>query len=148
MGRYFCGWYYRCQSDTQTLAVIPSIHKTRGHNFCMIQLISDENAFHAQFPYYRYHKRDSEIRIGSSHFSNAGISLDIHSAKLRAEGTISFGAFTPIHYDIMGPFQYVPFLQCRHSVLSMRHRVDGEIRINRTPTMLTGFSRGNVDRLF
>ena len=23
MKKYFCGWYYRCQSDTQTLAIIP-----------------------------------------------------------------------------------------------------------------------------
>lgn len=33
----------------------------------------------------------------------------------------------------MGPFRYVPFMQCRHSVFSMRHRVDGEVSINGTP---------------
>ena len=41
-----------------------------------------------------------------------------------------FGAFTPIKYDIMGPFRFVPFMECRHSVLSMYHTVDGVIEIN------------------
>ena len=33
----------------------------------------------------------------------------------------------------MGPFRYVPFMQCRHSVFSMRHPVDGILSINGTP---------------
>lgn len=37
MQNYFSGWYYRCQSDTQTLAIIPSIYKTKGDAFCNIQ---------------------------------------------------------------------------------------------------------------
>lgn len=31
MGGYFCGWYFRCQSDHQTLAIIPSYHKTANY---------------------------------------------------------------------------------------------------------------------
>lgn len=30
----------------------------------------------------------------------------------------------------MGPFQFVPFMQCRHSVFSMKHQVNGQITIN------------------
>ena len=30
----------------------------------------------------------------------------------------------------MGPFKYVPFMECRHSVFSMKHRVDGKLVIN------------------
>ena len=48
---YFCGWYYRCQSDKQTLAIIPSVHKTKDSVFCTIQVITDTHAFHVQFPY-------------------------------------------------------------------------------------------------
>ncbi len=133
MREYFCGWYYRCQSDNQTLAVIPSVHKTREGNFCTIQLITDTNAFHAQFPYDDLKKNRDEICIGYNRFGKAGVSLDMHTPNFRVEGAVRFGAFTPIRYDIMGPFQYVPFMQCRHSVSSMRHRVDGEIRVNGVP---------------
>ena len=130
---YFCGWYYRCQSDNQTLAVIPSVHKIREGNFCKIQLITDTGAFHANFSYDDLKKDGDEIRIGNNRFGKAGVSLDIHAPGFCAEGAVRFGDFTPIRYDIMGPFQFVPFMQCRHSVCSMRHRVDGEIRINGVP---------------
>ena len=42
MHNYFCGWYYRCQSEQQTLAVIPSVHRTRESKFCTIQMITDK----------------------------------------------------------------------------------------------------------
>ena len=42
MCNYFCGWYYRCQSEQQTLAVIPSGHRTRESKFCAIQMITDK----------------------------------------------------------------------------------------------------------
>lgn len=130
---YFCGWYYRCQSDSQTLAIIPSVHKTKDSDFCIIQLITDTQAFCARFPYDDFQEDDDQIRIGNNRFGRSGISLDIHVPEFHAAGAVRFGAFTPIRYDIMGPFQFVPFMQCRHSVYSMRHRVDGEIRVNGVP---------------
>lgn len=133
MREYFYGWYYRCQSDSQTLAIIPSVHKTKECNFCTIQLITDTQAFHTQFPYDDFQEDDDQIRIGNNRFGKSGISLDIHTPEFYIAGSVRFGTFTPIKYDIMGPFQFVPFMQCRHSVYSMRHRVDGEIRINGVP---------------
>lgn len=130
MGEYFCGWYYRCQSDRQTLAVIPSVHKTKNGNFCAVQLITDADAFHLQFPYGAFRKDGDGVRIGGNRFGRAGVFLDVHEGDCHVEGAVRFGPFTPIRYDIMGPFQYVPFLQCRHSVYSMYHPVDGEIRVN------------------
>ena len=47
---YFCGWYFHCQSDKQTLAIIPSVHKTKDSAFCTIQVFTDTLAFHVQFP--------------------------------------------------------------------------------------------------
>lgn len=133
MREYFCGWYYRCQSDNQTLAIIPSVHKTKACNFYTIQLITDTEAFHTQFPYDDFKKNENEIRIGDNRFGKSGVSLDVHAPGFCAQGAVRFGAFTPIKYDIMGPFQYIPFMQCRHSVYSMRHWVDGEIRFNGVP---------------
>ena len=47
---YFCGWYYRCQSENQTLVIIPSIHKAEVSEFCTIQLITDTSAFYVELP--------------------------------------------------------------------------------------------------
>lgn len=130
MKKYFCGWYYRCQSDTQTLAIIPSIHKTSDSVFCNVQIITDSNAFQISFPNSDLNKNRSEICIGKNRFGNRGITLDIQTPELQASGDLRFGAFTPIKYDIMGPFRYIPFLQCRHSVFSMKHTVDRKLIVN------------------
>ena len=130
---YFCGWYFRCLSNKQTLAIIPSVHKTKDSAFCTIQVITDTHAFHVQFPYDDFWGDDDQIRISNNRFGKSGFSLDIHTPEFHVAGSVHFGAFTPIKYDIMGPFQYIPFMQCRHSVYSMHHRVDGEIQVNGVP---------------
>ena len=81
---YFCGWYYRCQSDDQTLAIIPSVHKTKDAKFCTIQLITDTQAFYAQFPYSDFQENDDQIRIGNNRFGKSGISLDIHTPEFHS----------------------------------------------------------------
>ena len=148
---YFCGRYYRCQSDTQTLAIIPSVHKTKDGDHCAIQLIMDAEAFHVPFPYRDFRKDRSQIEIGSNRFEDAGIHLDIHTPELHAIGDLRFGPFSPLRYDIMGPFRYVPFMQCRHSVFSMKHTVHGEISINGMPYIFrdaTGYMEGDRGHSF
>ena len=133
MHSYYYGWYYRCQSDTQTLAIIPSVHKTKDGDFCAIQLITDTVAFHVPFPYQDFQKNGNQIKVGSNRFGDEGIHLDIHTPELHVIGDLRFGPFSPLRYDIMGPFRYMPFMQCRHSVFSMKHTAHGEISINGTP---------------
>lgn len=130
MKKHFCGWYYRCQSDTQTLAIIPSVHKTPDSAFCNIQLITDSDAFQLSFPYSDLRRNKNGLSIGKNLFGSRGVTLDIQKPELQVSGDLAFGSFTPIDYDIMGPFRLIPFLQCRHSVFSMKHTVDGELRVN------------------
>ena len=151
MHSYFYGWYYRCQSDTQTLAIIPSVHKTKDGDHCAIQLIMDAEAFHVPFPYRDFRKDRSQIEIGSNRFGDEGIHLDIHTPELHAIGDLRFGPFSPLRYDIMGSFRYVPFMQCRHSVFSMKHTVHGEISINGMPYIFrdaTGYMEGDRGHSF
>lgn len=132
MRTYFCGWYFKCQSDTQTLAVIASIHKSKAQQSCSIQLITDENAWSMDFPYNLFSKGKSKLsmNIDKNRFSENGIQLRINTTDINISGNIKFSNLTPIKYDIMGPFRYVPFMECRHSVASMKHRVNGDININ------------------
>lgn len=110
MRKYFSGRYYKCQSDTQTLALISAVHNGKSS----VQIICDEGAF--------FFDGDPN----KSSFSDKGIRLCLDGAA----GELRFGSQTPLKYDIMGPFKYVPFMQCRHGVYSMRHRVDGELTVN------------------
>jgi len=130
MKKCFCGWYHRCQSETQTLAIIPSIHKTSRNAFCNIQILTDTGAFRTSFPYSDFNRNIRGISIGRNLFGNDGFTLDIQTPGLQVSGDLHFGDFSSIKYDIMGPFRYIPFLQCKHSVFSMKHAVAGELIIN------------------
>ena len=72
----FYGWYLKCQSDTQTLAVIPAIHNTGIKRTCSVQVITDEDAWTVMFPedVFRRTRRNISIpggigrETGNGHF--------------------------------------------------------------------------------
>lgn len=132
MNEYFCGWYFKCQSGDKTLAVIPAFHENKGKKSCSIQIITDNGVWNVPYGYeeLRRKKGTIEVKIGNNIFGAGGMGLDIHTDTLDVTGLVKFGALSPIGYDIMGPFRFVPFMECRHSVFSMKHRVDGRIVIN------------------
>lgn len=45
------GRYLECQSDTQTLAVIPSIRNTGNKRACSVQVITDNDAWTIMGPF-------------------------------------------------------------------------------------------------
>lgn len=47
------------------------------------------------------------------------------------KGKLVYGKFSQLSGDIMGPFRWIPFMQCRHEIISMRHNVAGTLKINR-----------------
>ncbi len=147
----FWGWYFKCQSDKQTLAVIPAIHKDKNEKSSSIQLITESGSWNAVFPFSAHSKKRSFIEIDGNKFGGQGIDLNINTPELTAKGTVIFDRLTPISYDIMGPFCLVPFMECRHSVVSMKHRVTGEIVINGTPYIFdnaAGYWEGDRGRSF
>lgn len=126
----FYGWYLKCQSDTYTLAVIPAVHQAGGKRTCSIQIITDNDAWTVNFPANAYRRARRNIVIGKNRFSERGIRLAVYTPELSVKGRLVFGPLSPLKYDIMGPFSLVPFLECRHSVWSMRHSVCGTVYIN------------------
>ena len=144
---YFCGWYFKLQSEDVTVALIPAFHRTRKGNFCTLQFISNDLVQVAEFPYeaLKLRKRPLSIDIGGNTFSEKGIHLDVDKEGLSLKGEISFGPWSPLRGgDIMGPFAMVPFMQCRHGVLSTSHSADGWIDINGRRYSFAG-ARGYIE---
>ncbi len=151
MRDYFCGWYWKCQSQTQTLAVIPAFHRTNGEESCSIQLITPDLSQSVRFPVASFCRNASDVTIAGNRFTSCGFSLDLHGEGVSAVGSVKFGNFTPLRYDIMGPFRYVPFMECRHSVFSMRHTVTGTVSVNGTDYVFcddVGYAEGDRGRSF
>jgi hypothetical protein len=126
----FYGWYFKCQSDMGTMAVIPAVHGTGRGRTCSLQIITKEEAWTVTFPAKAYQRKGMRIAIGKNHFGDRGIRLSVRIPGLNAVGKLNFGPLTPLKYHIMGPFLLVPFLECCHSVWSMKHTVWGSVRIN------------------
>lgn len=126
----FYGWYMKCQSTTETLAVIPAIHQSDKECTCSIQILTDHDAWNVVLPSDMFRKQGENIWIGENYFGQYGMMLNIQMPELTIQGNLDYGTLSPLRYDIMGPFAWIPFLECRHNVWSMKHTVNGTICIN------------------
>lgn len=135
---FFYGWYFKCQSETRTLAVIPAIHQGGGKRTCSIQVITDDGTWTAEYPGEMFWRKGKSLSIGANRFGPGGIRLAVHTSGLDAEGKLVFGRLFPLKYGIMGPFSLVPFMECRHGVWSMRHSVRGTLHVNGTAYVFDG----------
>ncbi len=150
---YFKGYYFKCQSQKHTVAVIPALHETGGKRSCSIQLLTESENWNLSYPIENYLEKPRELRlrVGKNLFCKEGIHLGIHEEGIDAVGTLRFHHVTPLQYPIMGPFCLVPFMECRHSVYSMRHWVDGKLTINGNTYLFKdglGYLEGDRGRSF
>ena len=132
MRNFFCGWYFKCQNHRQTVAFIPAYHIRDNVKSCSLQVITHRGAWNVEYPFEEFHVDKNAVKIGANLFSGQGCRLTLCGEGLDVRGELRFEDFLPIAYDIMGPFKYVPFMECRHSVFSMKHRVDGHLTVNGT----------------
>jgi hypothetical protein len=59
------------------------------------------------------------------------------------EGELHFNDIVPfprsiINPGIMGPYSFVPFMECYHSIININHKITGELNINGTGVNYTG----------
>lgn len=130
---YFEGWYFKQQNNTETIALIPAYHMDKsGRALASLQIITDTRACNIDFPpqVFKADRKKFVVRLAECTFSAQGCELSVKSSDCTLKGRLRFGAFARPAYDIMGPFRFVPLMQCRHSVFSFRHRVDGELIFN------------------
>ena len=151
MKSFFYGWYFKCQSDTQTFAIIPAIHQGKNGKTCSIQIITDTEAQKITFSSENFCKRKKHLLIGKNQFGQKGIRLDIDEEGLKIKGVLKFGKMSPLKYNIMGPFACIPSMECRHQVWSMRHLVNGKVFINKKKYVFTdglGYWEGDEGHSF
>lgn len=132
MSNYFYGWYFRFQGKYGTAAVIPAVHLSAEKRCCSVQVITPLESLYREFPIseLKINTKKGIMQIGENLFSQKGIRLNLEEEKQTAvRGCLRFGTYTKPRYDIMGPFAYIPGMECRHAVYSMWHRVDGTLTL-------------------
>jgi hypothetical protein len=130
----FFGYYVKCAGKQDTVAVIFGRATCGNDKTAFIQIVTKDKSWCEKFDCENNFvaKRGFEMRVGSNHVNEQGMTLNIDSENFRVTGKVKFGKFSPIKYDAMGPFRFLPFMECRHTVVSMQHKISGEIRINET----------------
>ena len=151
--KYFEGWYYKVidKTETKAFAFIPGIAMDeQGDQQAFIQVLDGKQLTAA------YHKFDAkefipttgkfEVRIGENYFSKEEIKLKLPelSGSLVFENQVPWPSswYSP---GIMGPFSFVPFMECYHGILSMDHKIVGQLEINETPVDFTN-GRGYMEK--
>lgn len=135
---YFEGWYYKTVSTPEIFAVIPGL-SLGADSHAFIQLIDGRahTTNYLRFPLSEFKCKSGtfDITLGKNRFLNDRIILDENRETISLHGELRFRGlnaypvkiFSP---GIMGPFRFVPFMECYHGVVSVDHEVNGEINWN------------------
>lgn len=130
---FFEGWYFKHQAGNSILAFIPGYcTNANGKSSAFIQIIMNESSYSIPFSIddFSVDRRRRIIRLGNNIFSRKGIRIDINTPEIQIQGQLIYGKISPIRYTIMGYFKYFPFMECKHEILSMYHKVYGCIICN------------------
>ena len=131
MGAYFEGWYVKQQSEDGVVAFIPALHTAPdGGKTASLQIVTPGASYNVPYPGMKLDAGRRTLQIGENTFTREGCTLCAHAAGVDLEGRLAFQSVTPPRYDIMGPFRFLPRMQCRHTVVSMAHQVSGDLTLN------------------
>ena len=148
---YFEGWYYKLidRKREHVFAVIPgiSIGADRRDAHAFVQFI---DAVQGQTEYFRYEfeefnadRKMLNVRIGGNEFTDSNVNLNLHnghsqiSASLRFEDVVRYPR-SFLSPGIMGPFSFVPGMECYHGVVHISHTLHGSLHVDGREIDMTG----------
>lgn len=150
-GPYFEGWYFKLQSrQGEALALIPAFHIERsGRRSASLQVIVRDQSWWLDYPgdALQVQTAPLRIRLGASAFTEEGVEVSVERAGLSLHGAVRFGPLRRLNSDIMGPFRFLPHMECTHGVISMAHSLEGALVCNgRTLDFSGGVGYVETDR--
>lgn len=151
--QYFEGWYFKClnESGDVALALIPGVAMDSvGNKQSFIQVLDgkDHTATYHKFDFEssQYDPNSFDIRIADNHFNAGSISLNLPELK----GELQFTQHSPwpgslLSPGIMGPFAFVPLMECYHGIVSMDHSISGSLQY-RGQSISFDMGRGYIEK--
>jgi len=150
---YFEGWYFKVMNSGKNaaLAIIPGIAMDNdGYRHAFIQVFDGikKRAEYHKFEYGTFKASGKKflVSIENNHFSEDSVSLDLPEIK----GKLCFSGNVPwpkpwYSPGIMGPYSFMPFMECYHGIVSMDHSVTGKLEFN-GETIDFGGGRGYIEK--
>lgn len=148
--RYFEGWYFKHSGGAGEgpgstahgiWSFIPgmAIGESRADGYSFVQAIEGRTgrSWWFQYPLDAFDAKESglDIRVGPNRFGSAGISLDLSDGAASIRGEFSYGSFNAMRFapwapGVMGPYSFVPRMECNHGLVSLDHRIDGWVEVD------------------
>ena len=139
---YFEGWYYKIIDEQMqhVLAVIPGVSFGTGPNdtHAFIQVLDANTSETYYFKFiiseFQYSEDKFQIKIAENYFSRKEIRLNLKNEHFQIQGRLQFDhriefPKTLLRPGIMGPFTYIPFMECYHGVVNIHHDILGYLNI-------------------
>ena len=161
---YFEGYYLKVVDPERDIAfaLIPGLsYDGAGEGHAFIQVM---DGVRGQSAYERFDvgdlragpvaafaktRRDAfALEIGPHRFSESGMHVDVASVtcRLRFRSNVSW-PYRPWSPGAMGPFGFVPGMQCKHGVVSLHHHVAGTVRLGDGPEVeLSSRATGYIEK--
>jgi tocopherol cyclase len=157
-GRSFEGWYFKLidAQEARPLAIIPGIFHSpdaaQAHSFIQVYDYASGKTVYHRFPAqaFKSEKHSFAISIGANRFSRERIVLDLDQDGQRLYGQVSFSTGTrwPVRSlspGAMGPFAFMPGMECYHGVVNLDCTLTGNLCLDGTPFTLDG-GRGYMEK--
>jgi hypothetical protein len=144
--RFFEGWYFKVvsRSGDRAMAFIPGISMTpEGERHSFIQVLDGKNLSSEYFRFsdldFVANPRQFELQLEGNYFSNEKLVLNLPGIT----GALNFSKQVPWPVTwhspgIMGPYAFVPFMECYHGILSLDHNIEGQLNLNGVDVDFTG----------
>lgn len=138
---YFEGWYFKHVSKDlgHVYSFIPGISLSENDSHSFIQVINGVSGETQYLSYplneFTWDKNRLNLKIGTSVFTENHIDLNIENEDIKIKGHLNYtnnvkypkSLFSP---GIMGWYSFVPFMECKHGIVSVNHEISGSLTIN------------------
>ena len=136
---YFEGWYFKNTNNDNGISFIPGINIDGNLKESFIQVITNTSSYFIKYDIndFKFNFDPFYIRVGDNYFSKDSVHVNIkdNHQDINIVGDIYYmnnknidtNIFSP---NIMGPFSYIPFMECNHAILSMKNEAHGLVYIN------------------
>lgn len=152
----FEGYYFRhTTTKQQSISFIIGVSTFIEDPHCFIQIIQSHPAtsHYIRYPLecFKITKYPFTISIHKNSFTEHSCHIQIERTHLTCHADFHYGTFSPLktimlNNHVMGPFQYLPAMECKHSIVSMNHDVEGTVIINQQNVVFPKGSRGYIEK--
>ncbi|MFC2112995.1 tocopherol cyclase family protein [Bacteroidota bacterium] len=111
--------------------------KVKKHSFVQVINGVTGEVYYFEYPISEFKASAKELwlKIGNSVFSFEGIKIDLKNETQEINGELRYNSIerypsTTINPGIMGWYSFVPFMECKHGVVSTGHNTEGTLYVN------------------